>query len=317
VDLDLRSRGAAADWLLFLAPSFIWGTTWLAIKFQLGAVAPEASVAYRFGLASLLLFGWCAVRGIRLRFDARTHAALALLGVLQFDLNYVCVYLAEQHLTSGLVALLFGLLVLWNLVGARAFFGTALRVPVAVGAASGLLGVTLVVWPDLGQIRGAPGQAWGIALAVLGTLAASAGNLWSQRVYRNGVAVAPGTAWAMLYGALAVAASCAVRGVPFAFDASLPYLASLAYLTLFGSVFAFVAYLTLVRRIGAGRAGYTAVVIPVLAMATSTVFEGYRWSGPALAGMALVLIGNVLMLRRPPARAEADGRVSAGPAAAR
>ena len=301
MDLDRRSHGAAADWFLFAAPSFIWGTTWLAIKFQLGAVAPEASVAYRFGLAALLLFGWCWLRGIRLRFDARTHAALAVLGVFQFDLNYLCVYLSERHLTSGLVALVFGLLVLWNLLGARVFFRTPLTVSVAAGAAAGLLGVTLVVWPDLRQVRSAPELGRGVALAVLGTLASSAGNLWSQRVYRSGIPVVPGTAWAMLYGALAVILSAAVRGVPFAFDRSPAYVASLAYLALFGSVFAFVAYLTLIRRIGAGRAGYHAVVIPVLAMATSTVFEGYRWTGLALAGMALVLAGNVLMLRRPPA----------------
>jgi drug/metabolite transporter (DMT)-like permease len=102
----------------------------------------------------------------------------------------------------------------------------------------------------------------------------------------------------MLYGSLAVALYAALRGVSFQIRATVPYLASLAYLALFGSVFAFISYLTLLRRIGAGRSGYTAVVIPVLAMATSTVFEGYRWSAAALAGMLLVLAGNVLMLRR-------------------
>jgi drug/metabolite transporter (DMT)-like permease len=289
--------GQATDWLLFLVPSFIWGTTWLAIKFQLGTVAPEASVAYRFGLASALLLGWCALRGVPLRFDLRAHASLVLLGVLQFALNYVLVYLAEVYLASGLVALLFGLLVLWNLLGARLFFGTRILPGVAAGAALGIIGVTLVLWPDLSHAHVA-GQEWGIALAFVGTVAASAGNLWSQRIYRAGAAVIPSTAWAMLYGSLAVALYCAARGVRFTFDLSLPYVASLAYLAVFGSVFAFVAYLTLLRRIGAGRSGYTAVVIPVLAMATSTVFEGYRWSAPAGAGMVLVLVGNVLMLRR-------------------
>ncbi len=293
-----RGQGAAADWLLFLVPSFIWGTTWLAIKFQLGAVAPEASVAYRFGMASLLLLGWCALRGIRLRLDLRTHASLAFMGVLQFALNYVLVYLAEVHLTSGVVALLFGLLVLWNLAGARLFFGTPVATGVAIGAALGIAGVTLVVWPDLSHLRPGAGQGWGVAYAALGTVAASAGNLWSQRVYRRGAAVVPSTAWAMLYGSIAVTLYCVLRGIPFTFDASLPYVASLAYLAVFGSVFAFVAYLTLLRRIGAGRSGYTAVVIPVLAMATSTAFEGYRWTAAALAGMILVLVGNVLVLRR-------------------
>jgi drug/metabolite transporter (DMT)-like permease len=279
-------------------PSFIWGTTWLVIKFQLGVVAPQVSVAYRFGLASALLLGWCAVRGIPLRLDLRSHASLALLGVLQFALNYVLVYLAEVHLASGLVALVFGLMVLWNIAGARVFFGAAVSPGIALGAALGLSGVTLVLWPDLSQVRGVTGQGWGVALAVGGTVAASAGNLWSQRLYRRGAAVIPSTAWAMLYGAAAVALYCALRGIPFTFDPSLPYVASLAYLAVFGSVFAFVAYLSLLRRIGAGRTGYTAVVIPVLAMVASTALEGYRWSVAPVAGMALVLCGNVLMLRR-------------------
>jgi drug/metabolite transporter (DMT)-like permease len=296
--LDRPRASAGADWLLFLIPAFIWGTTWFAIKFQLGAVAPEVSVAYRFGLAALLLFAWCGVRGVPLGFGPATHASLALLGALQFALNYVLVYLSEEHLTSGLVALLFGLLVLWNLLGARVFFGTPLTAPVIVGAALGMLGVTLVLWRDLSQLTGAPGRALGVALAVAGTIAASAGNLWSQRLYRRGIPVVPSTAWGMLYGALAVALYGALRGIRFSFQATVPYLASLAYLALFGSVFAFISYLTLLRRIGAGRSGYTAVVIPVLAMATSTVFEGYRWSASALAGMVLVLTGNVLILRR-------------------
>jgi drug/metabolite transporter (DMT)-like permease len=293
-----RPRGSAgADWLLFLVPAFIWGTTWFAIKFQLGAVAAEVSVAYRFGLAALLLFAWCGVRGIGLGFGPAAHASLALMGVLQFALNYVLVYLSEEHLTSGLVALLFGLLVLWNLVGARLFFGSPLTAPVVLGAALGMVGVTLVLWRDLSQLGG-PGRGLGVVLAVAGTVVASAGNLWSQRLYRRGVAVVPSTAWGMLYGSLAVALYAALRGVSFQIRATVPYLASLAYLALFGSVFAFISYLTLLRRIGAGRSGYTAVVIPVLAMATSTVFEGYRWSAAALAGMLLVLAGNVLMLRR-------------------
>ncbi len=289
-------QASTTDWILFIVPSFIWGTTWLAIKFQLGVVPPEASVAYRFGAASALLLGWCVVRRVPLRFDLRTHASLALLGILQFALNYVLVYLAEVHLTSGLVALVFGLLVLWNLAGARVFFGSRVSAGVALGAALGLCGVTLVLWPDISHVRRASEQGWGVALALAGTVTASAGNLWSQRLYRRGAAVVPSTAWAMLYGAGSVALYCALRGVRFTFDASLPYLASLAYLALFGSVFAFVTYLSLLRRIGAGRSGYTAVVIPVLAMATSTVFEGYRWSAGPLAGMLLVLASETTAL---------------------
>ncbi len=305
----VRTERDAATWLLFLVPSFIWGTTWLVIKFQLGAVAPEASVAYRFALAAALLFGWCALRRVPLRFGLRTHAALAVTGILQFALNYVLVYLAEVRLTSGLVAVVFSLMVVWNIVGDRLLFGTPAGAAVAVGAALGLAGVTLVFWPEVAGA--APGDAAGIVLALVGSLVSSTANLASQRLYASGVGVVPGMAWGMAYGAGAVALSCAARGIPFGFDRSAPYLLSLAYLALFGSVVAFFAYLSLIQRVGAGRAGYTAAVIPVLAMLTSTVFEGYRWTAPALAGMALVAAGTVLVVR-----SRAAGRPSAAAAPA-
>jgi drug/metabolite transporter (DMT)-like permease len=292
-----RDGAAGSTVFLFLLPSVIWGTTWLVIKFQLGVVEPDVSVAWRFALASLLLLSWCLLRRMSLRFSAREHAGLAFLGMLLFGLNYVLVYRSEQYLTSGLVAVLFAFIVFWNLLGARLFFGTPVPPAVLLGATIGVAGVGLLFWPELARLRGVVGQGTGIALACLATLVASAGNLQSQRLFARGVAVVPGTAWAMGYAALLVLGWCAVRGVPLAFDSRPPYVLSLLYLTLLGSVVAFVSYLTLLRRIGAGRSGYTSAVIPVVAMLASTVFEGYRWTGAALAGMALVLAGTVLVLR--------------------
>jgi drug/metabolite transporter (DMT)-like permease len=288
---------AGSTVFLFLLPSVIWGTTWLVIKFQLGVVPPEASVAWRFALASLLLLGWCMLRRISLRFAAREHAGLALLGALLFGVNYVLVYRSEQHLTSGLVAVLFAFIVFWNLLGARLLFGTPVPPAVLLGATIGVAGVGLLFWPELASLRGGSGQGTGIWLACFATLVASAGNLQSQRLFARGVAVVPGTAWAMGYAALLLLGWCAARGVPLAFDPRPPYVLSLLYLTILGSVVAFVSYLTLLRRIGAGRSGYTAAVIPVVAMLASTAFEGYRWTGAALAGMGLVVAGTVLVLQ--------------------
>ena len=195
------------------------------------------------------------------------------------------------------------------------------------GAGLGLLGVALVVWPAVlpaaqAAAAGPAAQAaaagpaapaaaagshagglgglgfHGLWLAVAGSLAASGGNLWSQRLFRQGVPVVQSTAWGMLYGSLLTAAYAALVGRRFTWDPAPGYLASLVYLAVLGSVVAFVTYLTLVKRIGAGRAGYSSVVIPVIAMGTSTVFEGYRWTALALLGMALVVAGNVLVLRR-------------------
>lgn len=290
-------RGASSDLLLFILPTFIWGTTWLAIKFQLGVVAPEVSVGWRFALASLLLLGWCGLRRVPLRFGARDHGRFAVLGLLLFGLNYVLVYRSEQHLTSGLVSVLFAFLVFWNLLGARVLFGTRAPMVVILGAVLGVAGVALLFWPEVATMRAGGGQGSGIALAVAATMVASCGNLYSQSLFARGVDVVPATALAMGYAALAVLAWCAVMRVPFAFDARPAYVLSLAYLSLFGSVLAFVSFLTLLRRIGAGRSGYTAAVIPVTAMLASTLFEGYRWSAAGLVGMALVLAGTVLVLR--------------------
>jgi drug/metabolite transporter (DMT)-like permease len=292
-----RRASSASGLLLFILPSFIWGTTWLVIKFQLGVVAPEASVAWRFALAAALLFGWCTLRGIPLRFGAGDHLHLALLGLLLFGLNYVLVYFAEGALTSGLVAVLFAFIVFWNLLGARVFFGTPAPRAVVAGALLGVIGVGLLFWPEVTSLRADAGQGLGVLYAALGTLVASAGNLWSQRLFARGVDVVPGTAWAMGYASLQVLAWCALRGVPLAFDPRPAYVLSLLYLAILGSVVAFVSYLTLLKRIGAGRAGYTAAVIPVVAMLASTLFEGYLWSGTAVAGLVLVLAGTVLVLR--------------------
>lgn len=290
-------RGASSDLLLFILPTFIWGTTWLAIKFQLGMVEPEVSVGWRFALASLLLLGWCRLRGVPLRFGLRDHGRFVLLGLLLFGINYVMVYRSEQHLTSGLVSVLFSFMVFWNLLGARLFFGTRAPRVVMLGAVLGVAGVGLLFWPELATVRSGDGQGAGIALAAAATVIASGGNLYSQFLFARGVAVVSATAFAMGYAALAVLAWCAVTGVPFAFDARPAYVVSLAYLSLFGSVVAFVSFLTLLKRIGAGRSGYTSAVIPVTAMLASTLFEGYRWSAAALGGMLLVLAGTVLVLR--------------------
>lgn len=292
-----RRPGGTSSLLLFAIPTFIWGTTWLVIKFQLGLVAPEVSVAWRFTLAALLLLGWCALRGLPLRFGWRDHAGFAVLGVLLFGLNYILVYLAETTLTSGLVAVLFSFMVFWNLLGARVFFGTPAPPAVVTGAVMGVGGVALLFWPELSGLGGGGGLLLGAGYAAGSTLVAAAGNLYSQRLFGRGIPVVPGTAFGMAWAAALLLGWCALRGLPFTFDARAPYLLSLLYLAIFGSVVAFVSYLTLLQRIGAGRAGYSSAVIPVVAMAASTLFEGYRWSLPSLAGMALVLAGMVLVLR--------------------
>ena len=165
------------------------------------------------------------------------------------------------------------------------------------GVFLGVAGVALLFWPEVTSLHSGTVQLRGLLLALVATLFASAGNLYSQRLFSTGLAVAPSIAIAMGYASLSVMAWCVVTDVPFTFDAKPGYVLSLAYLALFGSVVAFMAFLTLLKRIGAGRSGYTAAVIPLIAMLASTAFEGYRWSAAPVAGMLLVLGGTVLVLR--------------------
>jgi drug/metabolite transporter (DMT)-like permease len=282
------------DLSLYLVSVLIWGSTWIAITFQYGRVAPEVSVVYRFGLAAFLLAAWCLLRGLKLRFTRREHGWLALQGALMFGINYVCVYLAEQRIPSGLMAVIFSLLAILNLLGARVFFGTPVARKALAGVALGIAGVGLVCLPGAGYGTGSL-QA-GLGLALGGTVAASLSNLVSQRNQRHGIPVMQGNAVSMAYGAAFVALYCALAGRPFTFDASLHYLGSLAVLSVFGSILAFGAYLTLVGRIGAGRAGYAMVAIPVVALALSTAMEGLRWHWGLALGAALCLAGNLLVL---------------------
>lgn len=287
-----------APWL-FTVASAIWGSTWLAIKFQLGNVAPEASVAYRFAIAALLLAAWCAATGRSLRFSASQHAFIALQGVLLFGFNYVVVYWAEQYATSGLVAVLFSTIVFMNPVGARLAFGTPLTVRVLGAAALGVSGVALLFLPELMHTRSGGSIALGIVYGLVATAIASAGNIAAARNHEAGIPVLSGIAWGMGYGALAAALAAALQGVHWSFDWRPAYVASLLYLAVLGSVVAFATYLTLMRQVGPGVAAYVGVATPVVALALSTLLEGYRWTWLSIAGVALALAGNVLALRAP------------------
>ncbi len=282
---------------LFLTATLIWGSTWLGITFQLGVVPPEVSVAYRFALAAALLAAWCAWRGVPLRFSRRDHAFLAGTGATLFGFNYVTVYWAERFVPSGLVAVVFSTIVFMSPVGMRLAFGTPLAARTFVAATLGVVGVALLFLPELEAARHGGNAALGIALALVSTAIATAGNLFAVRNHQAGLPTFPATAWGMAYGALAAALSAAVTGAAWTFDPRPPYVLSLLYLAVFGSIAAFGAYLTLLKRVGAGPSSFVGVATPVVAMLLSTLFEGYRWTWVAVLGVALAIAGNVLALR--------------------
>lgn len=286
---------------LYLAAVLIWGSTWLVITFQLGTVPPEVSVAYRFGLAGVMLLMWALVRRLRLKFPLRDHGWMALQGALLFGLNYVCVYLAEGRISSGLVAVIFSLIVFFNIAGTRIFFKTAIRRTTIVAALLGVSGVALIFLPELRRPAQSTEATLGVVFSLLGTVSACAGNLVSARNQRRGLPVMQLNLFGMLYGAAFVALYATAIGRHFVFDPSPRYLLSLGYLALI----AFGAYLTLVGRIGADRAGYTAAVIPIVALLLSVCFEGLHLGATEILGITLCVTGNILVLRKRPAAARA------------
>jgi drug/metabolite transporter (DMT)-like permease len=282
---------------LFMTCTAIWGSTWLAITYQLGDVEPELSVAYRFGLAAILLFAWCAATGRSLRFSAREHGYLAALGVMLMGLNYIGIYWSERFVTSGLVAVLFSTIVFMNPFGMRLAFGKPVTARTLIAATLGVGGVALLFLPELDQATQGGSAGYGVALALSATAIACGGNLIAIRNHNAGIPTFPGTAWGMAYGAVSAALVAIVRGVPWTFDTGAAYLLSLAYLSVFGSIIAFGAYLTLLKRVGGGPAAFVSVATPVIALALSTLFEGYRWTWVAALGVVLAVAGNWLALR--------------------
>lgn len=282
----------------------IWGSTWFAIEFQLGAVAPEISLVYRYGSASLLLFAWCRFRGLGLRFALRDHAWFLLLGLLLFGINYIIAYRAQIYITSALAAIAFSSMVWMNIINARLFFGVKAGRGVLFGALLGVIGMFHLFAPQISELAFTDGVFFGSFLAVLSALIASFGNMVSQATQKAKLPVVQSNAWGMFYGAVITAVIALANGQEFAFEWSVAYVSSLVYLTVFGSIIAFGAYLTLLGRIGAHKAGYTMIMFPVVALVLSTLFEGLVIDGTIILGTLFVLAGNLFVLntREPVAR---------------
>jgi len=286
--------------ILFLYGStvIIWGTTWLAIKFQLGSVDPMVSVLYRFIVAALMLFLYCKLRGLKMRFRPRDHIFMALQGLVLFSINYWLIYLAEVHLTSGLVAVIFSSIVFMNMVNGAVLLGSPIRSTVVLGGAIGVLGIVLVFWPQLISFSLSDKSALGLLLSVVSTFMASLGNIISARHQQNNLPVIQTNAYGMAYGAGIIGVLSVASGKTFSFEMTLPYVGSLFYLSLFGTVIAFGCYLKLIGKIGANRAAYATMLFPIVALGISTFYEGYQWAPHNVIGMGVVLIGNWLVLNK-------------------
>lgn len=289
--------------LPFLLVALIWGSTWLVIKDQVGTVPPGWSVTWRFALAAVGMAVLATIRGERLRLGREGMVLAAAIGVFQFAMNFQFVYRAEVHLTSGLVAVLFALLLVPNALLARAVLGQPVTRGFLGGSVIALGGIALLL---VHEYRLAPPEGkvvLGVVLTLCGIMSASVANVLQATERARRQPMLGVLFWAMVFGTLADAAiSWAMSGPP-QIEMRWSYLGGIAYLAIVGSVVTFPLYFMLIRELGAGRAAYNGVVVPVIAMLLSTLFEGYRWSLLAAGGGVLVMIGLVVALQaRNPSR---------------
>ena len=264
------------DALLFWVPTLIWATTWHALTYQTGVVPITHSIAYRFGLASLMFFAYALAKREKLALGWHWQRQLMVVGVVQFGLNYWCTYEASKVITSGLLAVLFSLMVFSNAIAGhfafqqkltRRFFGASLL---------GVMGVVLIFWPDVAHTAVGP-EVWrGIALGLVAVLFATTGNILTLRVTQAQIPLVPVLAYSMMYGALALFLTGIAMGQAVQFDVRPAYSLSLAYLSLVGSFAAFLFYFKLAQRQGPGKAALVGMVIPVVALGVSAVLEGWR-----------------------------------------
>jgi drug/metabolite transporter (DMT)-like permease len=291
--------------LLFATAALIWGSTFWAITLELGEVAPSISVVYRFGLAAAVLFAACAARRDKLMLPWRAQRWMLLQGFLTFGVSYVCTYNAEQFVVSALVAVLFALMVFWTPICARLTLGSPISHRTWSAGLGAILGVTMLFWQSIGAALhdlshgGAGSFLFGAVLAVIASVASSAGSVVVTKVRQESSNLILTMAWSMMWGALFVAAFSLATGQQFALPSRPSYYAGLLYLSLFGSVIAFFAYFTLINRIGSGKAVYTAVTSPVVSVLLSIRLEHFRPGPVEWAGIVVCLASVAWALRAP------------------
>lgn len=282
--------------LLYATVVLIWGSTWAAIPFQLGTVAEEVSVGYRFGLAALALYAYAFASRRSLRLPTTAYPLVFLQGALLFCINYFFVYYGTAYLTSGVVAVLFSGILILNAIFERLFFGREIDTRFGLAATVGISGIALIFSTEISDFSFTDRSIHGGMLVLFGTLVASLGNMAAVSNTKRGFPVVAVNAHAMAFAAALALLIALALGKQLDFSPRADYVLSLLYLAIFGSAVAFGCYLALIRLIGAARASYSSVLFPVVALLISTAFEEYRWTITAAIGILLTLAGNWLIL---------------------
>ena len=283
---------------LFIATLLCWGPTWYVIKFQLGTVDPMVSVFYRFFLASIILLLACAIKKLPLKFSLKEHFYIAVLGILLFNVNYVIFYLSTQYLISGFVALCFSSILFMNVINNIIFHKNLPNIKTILGGAIGTMGLIFIFFNEISNFTFSNMTSYGIFLGIIATYFASLGNLVSAHTSKINLPVVPVTGYGMLYGSISLLIYLLINETTFNFEYSLKYNLSLVYLSVFGSVFGFTLYLSLIKKIGSNDAAYVAIIMPLIALLVSTIFEGLIWDVNLIIGAIMIIFGNILILKK-------------------
>lgn len=281
---------------LFSLCSLIWGSTWIAINYQIHENHVMISVAYRFALAAVMIGIWCKLKRIPLAIQLKDHKLVALAGVFLYTLDYSFLYAAQHHIISALLAVLSSSVIYFNVVLRKVLMGKPIRLEVVVGATVGLIGIVLIFFPELEKFTLKQGLTVGLMFATGSFLSAAMGNVLSEKVLSGNVKVLQLNFWAMSYGVILTLLVATISGATFSLPTAGSYYISLFYLAFFGSVIAFGAYMKLLTLIGADKSAYVVLVYPVVALLISTFFEDYQWSIFAICGVIIVLIGNAIAM---------------------
>lgn len=284
--------------LFYIITTLAWGSTWYAIKFQFGNVAPTLSIGYRFAVASIILFGWCSFKKVNLKFSTKNHLLFILQGIFLFSLNYLFAYEAARYVSSGINAVIFSIVLIFNMVNSFFFFRISINSKFIIGALCGITGICFIFWPQISVLDFSNEGLQGMILSLLGSAMASWGTMISMRNQKHYLPVMQTNAYAMGYGAVLTILFAYFKGDTFIFDWSFPYIASLFYLSIVGSVIAFGCYLTLVGQIGPVKASYIMLITPIVALTISTFLEDFRWESNVISGVGLISLGNLIILGR-------------------
>ena len=286
------------NFILFGITLFCWSPTWYVIKFQLGYVDPLVSVFYRFFAASIIIFIYLIIKNKNLRFSINYHVWFLFFGTCLYSSNYVFFYLSNTYLISAFPAIVFSTVVIMNILGEAFYFKKKPSLKTLIGATIGMIGIIIIFNDEIFNFNLGNGTHVGLFLALLGTFCASTGNMVHQRNLNNSFPLIETIAYAMLYGSLITLLITQIKGTELLFEYSFSYIASLTYLSIVGSIFAFIFYLKLLENVGAGRAGYVGVVMPVLALLISTIFEDLEWQADLIIGLLILIIGAVLVINQ-------------------